>query len=379
MKQSKIFLAALAVVGLASCQQDVGDLGIEQKNPQETVIEGGSAVTVNIAEAIDGKTIDLPYYMSINTVGFMVPVVNVVPSENCPADAELSCVMEMAKDAAYTNAVQVALADNSAEGQTGYQFAASPSELNDAFKALFSQYVVSATPVYVRFAVYADIPTEGLATGTNVRFGGADYWYLSDRQLQVLPVAIPGLMMGTPGADGKDAANSMKLVRNEGNTSIKEYNGLVYITAPFTFEAIGSDLRLGMESEGVASAASTTPITAPSGAGLYYINLKEDGDNWAYSLTRVDAIGCIGDFNGWAGDAALTPNADFTVWTGNVDFAKEGGWKFRMNGGWDINLGGDTMSNLSFNGPNLPIEATGTYKVTLDISSLPYHCTLEAL
>ena len=37
------------------------------------------------------------------------------------------------------------------------------------------------------------------------------------------------------------------------------------------------------------------------------------------------------------------------------------------------------MSNLSFNGPNLPIEATGTYKVTLDISSLPYHCTLEAL
>lgn len=380
MKQSKIFLAALAVVGLASCQQDVGDLGVEQKNPQETVFESGSAVTVNIAEAIDGKTIDLPYYMSINTVGFMVPVVNIVPSETLPENAEYTCFMQIARDADYTSPVEVQLVDNSDAAQPGHQFGAYPAALEEAFNSLYGGYAMSAMPVYARFAVYATIPTEGLGTGTNVRMGGADYWYLTGRELQILPEINSKAVVGTPGANGKDAANSMKLMLNFGNKDASEYAGFVYVDAPFTFEGIGFDLKLGMESEGVASAASTTPITAPAGAGLYYITLKENGAEWNYTITRVDAVGCIGDFNDWGGDAALTPNADFTVWSGDVDFAKAGGWKIRMNGGWDINIGGDSMACLNpFNAPNIPLAAPGNYKVILHLDVVPYYCTATAL
>ena len=47
-------------------------------------------------------------------------------------------------------------------------------------------------------------------------------------------------------------------------------------------------------------------------------------------------------------------------------------WKFRANGQWTVSLGG-TFDNLDpFNGPNFKCTESGTYDITLDLSTLPW-------
>lgn len=377
MKLTKIFLMGAAVLGasLASCQQDTGDLGKVQVNPQEPVIEGANGVTVNLASEAQ-QPIDLGYKLLINGAACMVNMADVAPAEGLPEGAKLAVSMELASKADYSDAIEYELTDNDdVDGATEYAIA--PSLLQEYFRNTWSKYQASAQTCYVRFAVQATIPVDGIATATCVRLGGPDYWYLNGATITLVPQVQAHLMLGTPGANGQDAASSMKLVSaNAENTS---YNGLVYVANPFTIEEIGGDLKLGAGSTPEElTVGGTSPIAVPAdGAGLYYISInKTDDTTWSIAMTRVDTIGCIGDFNSWGGDAALTPNADFTVWTGDVDFAVAGGWKFRMNGGWDINLGGEQLSDLSFNGPNCTVEETGTYTVTLYLGSLPYHATM---
>jgi hypothetical protein len=51
------------------------------------------------------------------------------------------------------------------------------------------------------------------------------------------------------------------------------------------------------------------------------------------------------------------------------------GWKFRANDDRAINLGG-SLSNLTQGGDNIECSETGTYTITLDLSSLPYTATV---
>lgn len=377
MKLTKIFLMGAAVLslGLASCQQDEGDLGKVQVNPQEPVIEGANGVTVNMAaEAL--QPIDLGAKLADNDAAFMVNMVNVAPTAELPDTAQLAVFMQIAANADFSDAQEFELtANGSADGATVY--AIEPALLQEYFLNAFSKYEAAAKTMHVRFAVEATIPVDGIATATRVRLGGPNYWYLNDAVLTLIPQIQAHLLLGTPGANGTDAAGSMKLVR--ANDEATSYNGLVYVANPFTISEIGGDLQLGAGSaDGQLAVGGTSPIAVPAeGAGLYYISInKVDDTTWSIATTRVDTVGCIGDFNDWGGDAALTPNADFTVWSGDVDFTKAGGWKFRMNGGWDINLGGSAMSDLSFNGPNCTVEETGIYTVTLYVGTLPYHATM---
>ena len=374
MKNTKIFLMGLALCGLAaSCQQDPGDLGKMQSNPQEEIIQGTDGVNLTLASAIDGKTVDIAYYLSINGVAFVVPTFNVTLDERF-ADAGMSYTLQVASLADYSDAVEVELYDNTDEGADVSEIAMFPSSLQSAFQKLYSKFEVNVRQLYMRVAVFAEFGK------TKVRVGGVDYWFFSGKTISVLPDKIPGLMVGTPGADGKDLNASMKLQRNLDDDAPKfQYAGFVVINNPYTIEQIGLDnFKLGFVSEGNLSATSTTPIPVPvDGAGMYYVVItSSDGAAFTYSATKITAVGCIGEFNGWGGDAALTSNADGTVWTGDVDFAAAGGWKFRMNGGWDISLGGEANSLYPFNGSNMMLENTGVYTVTLDISNLPYTCTL---
>ena len=84
----------------------------------------------------------------------------------------------------------------------------------------------------------------------------------------------------------------------------------------------------------------------------------------------------IGDATpgGWEASPALTPDENNLVWKGTVTFGG-GEFKFRANDGWDINLGG-SISDLSQGGDNIASPGAGTYEVTLNLSSLPYSCTL---
>lgn len=92
-------------------------------------------------------------------------------------------------------------------------------------------------------------------------------------------------------------------------------------------------------------------------------------------LTPITQIGIIGNFNGWDGDVLMTPEPGFAVWKAeNVDLG-DGGWKFRMNGDWALNLGGDPMTNLTQDGPNIPDG--GVHTVIIDFSKLPYSARFE--
>lgn len=108
-------------------------------------------------------------------------------------------------------------------------------------------------------------------------------------------------------------------------------------------------------------------------AGLYYC--KVNTASLKYSATLVSTIGVIGDATpaGWDASTPLT-TTDNLIWTGTIEF-KGGNFKFRANDGWDINLGGD-LQNLTQDGADIASPGEGKYDVTLDLSKLPYSCSL---
>jgi long-subunit fatty acid transport protein len=105
--------------------------------------------------------------------------------------------------------------------------------------------------------------------------------------------------------------------------------------------------------------------------GLYWCQVNTT--ELTYSLYLAETLGVIGDATpgAWDNSTALTPSADFLVWTGDVEFKAGGEWKLRANNAWDVNLGGD-MNNLSKDGSNIATPGEGVYTVTLDLSKLPY-------
>lgn len=118
-------------------------------------------------------------------------------------------------------------------------------------------------------------------------------------------------------------------------------------------------------------------------AGLYYVTVTitnpagaNDEVVGSAQLIPITSVGLIGDFNGWNLDAIIemTPMNSYTSWKAeNVDFG-DGGWKFTMNHEWTYNLGG-TLNNLVQDGDNIPGEGTKT--VVLDFSTLPYTARYE--
>lgn len=114
------------------------------------------------------------------------------------------------------------------------------------------------------------------------------------------------------------------------------------------------------------------------GEGLYWMTVNIS--SLTYSWLKINSIGIIGGFtdNNWATDIPLTPSEDLLVWKAEITFNEGTEWKFRTNGDWGANpnLGGE-FDNLTRDGGNLPVpaEGAGTYEVTLDITTVPYHVT----
>ena len=172
----------------------------------------------------------------------------------------------------------------------------------------------------------------------------------------------------TPGnSNGWNHASAQMLFTND----FENYMGFAHLDGEFKFTnaADWNHTNYGFAEEGKISTDGGN-INA-GGNGLYWCQVNTT--ELTYSLYLAETLGVIGDATpgAWDNSTALTPSADFLVWTGDVEFKAGGEWKLRANNAWDVNLGGD-MNNLSKDGSNIATPGEGVYTVTLDLSKLPY-------
>lgn len=179
----------------------------------------------------------------------------------------------------------------------------------------------------------------------------------------------------TPGnSNGWSQTSSQILTTND----YVNYSGYAYLDGEFKFSSapnwdgtnFGSTGKEGeLTTDGGAGNLNASP------AGLYWVNVNIA--NLTYKIDLVNTYGVIGDATpgGWDATTNLTPSADCLVWKGTIHFKGEGKFKFRANDGWDINLGGDLL-NLTPGGDDIPTPGEGDYEVTLNLSQVPYSCTL---
>ncbi|ROT04295.1 DUF5115 domain-containing protein [Muribaculaceae bacterium Isolate-037 (Harlan)] len=178
----------------------------------------------------------------------------------------------------------------------------------------------------------------------------------------------------TPGdSNGWNQEASQQLFTN----NYSSYEGYAYLTGAFKFSSAPNWSGTNYGSAGVEGELTTdggAGNLTVSEAGLYYCRVNTA--SLTYSLTQIATIGVIGDATpaGWDASTALTSD-DNLIWKGTIEF-KGGEFKFRCNDDWDVNLGGD-MQNLTPGGANIASPGEGTYEVTLNLSQLPYSCTLE--
>lgn len=124
-------------------------------------------------------------------------------------------------------------------------------------------------------------------------------------------------------------------------------------------------------------------IPGPDPAGLYWITANISA--LTYTLTNVTTYGIIGDatVGGWDASTPMTPSENLLTWTITTEL-KAGEFKFRANDDWALNQGGmgeggtpmEPTLELKQDGSNIKVTEAGTYDIVLDLTKLPYSCTI---
>ncbi len=105
-------------------------------------------------------------------------------------------------------------------------------------------------------------------------------------------------------------------------------------------------------------------------AGFFQVDVNTVDLTW--SVTKVESVSIIGDFNGWGGDVDMEYNVSEGCWEATTTVT-DGGLKFRMNHDWAVSWGLRDAGNPDLNdltqnsGANIPVAA-GTYKFQLYLS-----------
>lgn len=163
------------------------------------------------------------------------------------------------------------------------------------------------------------------------------------------------------------------------------YTGYLYCADPngwgnqFKFQRVAGswDNEINSGAFSTFSGAATSEggnISVNAGEGVYYfdVNLGEG----TITATKVETMGMIGDFNGWAGDAKMTWNAEEYCFEATNAGVTAAGWKFRVNGGWDINLGG-SLNNLTAGGSDLKVAGNTVKLYPTRKTKDNIYCTVE--
>jgi len=157
-----------------------------------------------------------------------------------------------------------------------------------------------------------------------------------------------------------------------------QYEGYVNIPAGGTYQfKFTSDPDWNHTNYGYATGATSgndasgTLSTSGSAGNLYvpvagYFRMKANVPALTWSVTKT-TWSLIGDFNGWGADVAMTYNPATQVWTGTINPAAAGGFKFRANNNWPINFGDNGANgSLEYDGSNINITP-GAHTITLDL------------
>ncbi len=169
-----------------------------------------------------------------------------------------------------------------------------------------------------------------------------------------------------------------------------DYEGYINVPAGGSFQfkitpAPNWDNSFGDAGAGKLSTSGGNLIW-PDGAAYYYVKANPVALTWSATKTTWAIIGDATP-GGWSNDTQMTYDAVNNVWVINSVALTANNIKFRANGNWNdpnfpggnSNLGG-SLTNLSYNGSNIPVSAAGNYKVVLDLSHpLRYTATLTKL
>lgn len=174
-----------------------------------------------------------------------------------------------------------------------------------------------------------------------------------------------------------------KLALVDANTGT--YTGFLYCADPnnwgnqFKFQRVAGswDNEINAGAFNTFDGAATNEngnIGVNAGEGVYYFDVNLA--NGTIKATKVETMGLIGNFNSWAGDAAMTWNAEeYCFEATNVGVTADG-WKFRVNGGWDINLGG-SLNNLTAGGDNIAVAGNTIKLYPTRKTSDNIYCTVK--
>jgi starch-binding outer membrane protein SusE/F len=159
--------------------------------------------------------------------------------------------------------------------------------------------------------------------------------------------------LGSPGADGK-------------------YEGYVYFPAGGSFEFKLTTTPDWNNALGDAGSGTLSPgggnLKVPS-EGYYRILANTNDNTWSATKTSWSMIG---DFNGWGSDADMTYDTGSKTWSGTINVASDGFFKFRANHDWGLNLGDKNADgSLEKDGDNIAIKA-GAHTVTLYLNNAGY-------
>ena len=174
-----------------------------------------------------------------------------------------------------------------------------------------------------------------------------------------------------------------KLALVDANTGT--YTGFLYCADPnnwgnqFKFQRVAGswDNEINSSTFNTFDGAATNEngnIGVNAGEGVYYFDVNLA--NGTIKATKVETMGLIGNFNSWAGDAAMTWNAEEYCFEATNAGVTADGWKFRVNGGWDINLGG-SLNNLTAGGDNIAVAGNTIKLYPTRKTSDNIYCTVK--
>ncbi|MDX9846127.1 MAG: SusE domain-containing protein [Tenuifilaceae bacterium] len=235
------------------------------------------------------------------------------------------------------------------------------SALNSLLLKSFEADQVSSADFRIRAILVVDAGTGAPGTGSNT------FEYISESvTADVNPYGLPRLDLIDSGIDQK-----IESALGDG-----VYSGYVKLNKDNAFTLLDPDSQTAY---GKAAAAGTLEV---DGTGIsvdesgWHI-LTADVNALTYS-TEAYMIGLVGSAtpNGWdSPDQKMDYDVKTGVWSITVDLIV-GEIKFRKNDGWAWNLGGNTLDNLTLEGPNIPIATAGNYTITLTINGNTGKCTV---